>query len=195
MQTIRTLYGTRELIANKDVVRIIFIASFILMTTLGAYVRIPIPFSPVPMTLQTFFVILCGAMLGRKYAFFTQSLYVGLGTLGMPVFQGYGAGLLHLAGPTGGYLAGFIAATSVIGILVDRRRNVCNFSYVMFAMLLGLLAIYFCGVAWLMVGYRFNLIQAVSLGVIPFLPGAAVKLIAAAWIYSKLKTRTDYLLG
>ena len=174
--------------ANKSLTRAVVVAGFIMLTALGAYVRIPIPFTPVPVTLQTFFVILCGAVLGRKLGSFAQVSYVMLGALGMPIFQGYGAGLLHIAGPTGGYLAGFIVAAFLTGMLADRECNV------MLTMSAGLLAIYACGIAWLMAGYGFGFAKAVSLGVVPFIPGAVAKLLVASWIYSKIKFRTNEII-
>ena len=189
MATISLILNAKDIVINRRLTKAILVGSFIIMTALGAYVRIPIPFSPVPITLQTFFVILCGAMLGRKLGSFAQASYVGLGTLGMPIFQGYGAGFLHLAGPTGGYLVGFIAASFIVGAIVDRKRDSANLSYILFAMSMGLLTIFACGITWLAVGYRAGFTKAVSMGFIPFIPGAAAKLITAAWIYSKIKSK------
>ncbi|MGB2706094.1 MAG: biotin transporter BioY [Candidatus Omnitrophota bacterium] len=185
MHTISSILTGDKVIANRAVVMAILVVSFVAMTALGAYVRIPLPFSPVPITLQTFFVLLCGAVLGRKFGALAQASYVGLGVLGIPLFQGYGAGLLHLAGPTGGYLVGFIAASFLVGNLIKRN--------IVFAMSLGLLVIYVCGISWLMVGYKLDFVKAVYLGFIPFIPGAACKLIAASWIYSKIRTRCEQL--
>ncbi|NQU95595.1 MAG: biotin transporter BioY [Candidatus Omnitrophica bacterium] len=189
MGTISLILNAKDITLNKSLTKAILVGSFIIMTALGAYVRIPIPFSPVPITLQTFFVILCGAMLGRKLGSLAQASYVGLGVLGMPIFQGYGAGFLHLAGPTGGYLVGFIAASFVVGAIVDRKRDSANLSYILFAMSMGILVIFACGITWLAVGYRAGFTKAVSMGFIPFIPGTAAKLITAAWIYSKIKSR------
>ena len=97
MHTISSISTDKGVIANKLAIRAILVVSFVIMTALGAYVRIPLPFSPVPITLQTFFVLLCGAVLGRKFGALAQAGYVGLGVLGIPLFQGYGAGLLHLS--------------------------------------------------------------------------------------------------
>jgi len=193
MDTISLVFTHKEVIANKRLVKAIFVTSFIIMTALGAYVRIPLPFSPVPITLQTFFVILCGAILGRKLGTFAQASYVGLGVLGMPIFQSYGMGIMHLAGPTGGYLAGFIAAAFIVGNLLGKRAS-HSFLYSLFAMSAGLLAIYACGISWLMIGYKMDFVKAISLGCVPFIPGAALKLVTAAWIYSKLKPRIDEII-
>lgn len=190
----KAIFSGKEIIANKSAVKAIFIVSFVLMTALGAYVRIPIPFSPVPITLQTFFVILCGALLGKRLGLFTQLSYVLLGGLGMPIFQGYGAGMLHILGPTGGYLAGFVAAAFLTGALIDRKRESNSFSYTVFAMSLGLFTVYVFGIAWLIAGYKFSPATAVSLGFIPFIPGAAAKLLLASWIYSKIQPRTNPLI-
>lgn len=191
MNNINIISAGKSIVASKSFARAILVTGFVIMTVLGAYVRIPLPFTPVPITLQTFFVLLAGAVLGRKAGFFSQLSYVGLGGLGMPIFQGYGAGILHLMGPTGGYLIGFMVASFVTGALIDKKRNSLKFPYVIFAMSIGLLAIYICGITWLMLAYKADFIKAVSLGFIPFIPGAAVKLIAASWIYSKIRFRTD----
>ena len=110
----------------------------------------------------------------------------------MPIFQGYGAGMSHLFGPTGGYLAGFVAGAFIVGLLMDRKR--CGFLYIMLVMSLGLFVVYACGIAWLVVGYKLGFIKAVFLGFVPFIPGAVVKLIVGSWIYSRIKSRTDILI-
>ncbi len=194
MNTISSISNAKEVITGKAAVRAIFVVSFVLMTALGAYVRIPLPFTPIPVTLQTFFVLLCGAVLGRGLGSFAQAGYVGLGVLGLPLFQGYAAGITHLAGPTGGYLVGFITASIVIGALFEKNRGRDSFPYVFFAMLIGLLTIYACGVTWLMAGYKLNLAKAFLAGVIPFIPGAVFKLVAASWVYAKIRKRCEQVL-
>lgn len=188
MHTISEIYNGKELVTSKASIKTVFVVSFVIMTALGAYVRVPLPFTPVPITLQTFFVILCGALLGKRLGTFTQISYVLLGGLGMPIFQGYAGGFLHILGPTGGYLIGFIAASFVTGALINKCRPIV-------AMSLGLLSIYVCGIAWLIVGYKFTPANAISAGFIPFIPGAAAKLVAAAWIYSKVHPRSNLLLN
>ena len=194
MHTISSISNGKEVIVNKALVKTVFVASFIIMTALGAYVRIPLPFTPVPITLQTFFVLLCGAMLGRKLGVFAQLSYVALGAFGAPLFQGYGAGLSHLLGPTGGYLIGFIAASFLVGTLLENKPGSSRFFRILFAMSCGLFAIYACGIAWLKMGYGVSFTKAVHIGFMPFVPGAVIKLIAASWVYSKIKARTDILI-
>jgi len=191
MDTISPILRGKEVIINRQAIKAILVAFFVLTTAIGAYVRIPIPFSPVPITLQTFFVILCGAIMGRKLGSLTQISYVLLGGLGAPIFQGYGAGFAHLAGPTGGYLAGFIVAAFVTGSVVDRFRPSINLPHIVLAMTLGLVTVYIFGLSWLIVAYKFELFKAVSLGFIPFVPGALAKLFLATWMFSKLHAKTD----
>lgn len=192
MNTISSIYDA-NFIMSKTIAKAMLVVSFVIMTALGAYVRIPLPFTPVPITMQTFFVVLCGAVLGRRLGSFAQILYVSVGAFGVPVFQGYGRGFLYLLGPTGGYLAGFIIAAFLAGLLTEREKS-ANFFHILFSMSLGILAIYAFGISWLMFTMKLNLWKAISLGFVPFIPGAAVKLISASWIYSKIKPRTDSLL-
>jgi len=192
MNAISTIYACKNNIINRRLAQVILVLSFVIMTALGAYVRIPLPFTPVPITLQTFFVILSGAILGKKLGSFSQAAYLFLGILGAPVFQGYGAGFLYLLGPTGGYLIGFILASFVVGSLIDRGKMLSHPRYyIMFAMSLGLLTVYACGIAWLIIGHKLIFTQAISLGFIPFIPGAFLKLILASWIYERVKSKAN----
>lgn len=138
--------------------------------------KVQVPFWPVPMTLQTGVVLLLGAALGWRLAASTVLLYLAEGAFGLPVFAG-GAGPAYLLGPTGGYLAGFLAAAVAVGWLVERGwgRSLASSAL---AMLLGDLLIFACGLAWLstLVGFE----TAVGAGLLPFLAGEAVKIALAA---------------
>jgi hypothetical protein len=90
------------------------------VTALAAQAEIRLPWTPVPVTGQTFAVLLSGAVLGARRAFLAQALYLLEGALGLPVFAGGGAGALHLAGPTGGYLVAFPFAAAATGALAQR---------------------------------------------------------------------------
>ena len=111
---------------------------------LMAQVSVPLPFSPVPITGQTLAVLLVGALLGTARGAMTAALYLGWGIVGLPVFAGGTFGLARLAGPTGGYLVGFIAAAAVVGHLAqrgwDRRPRTCAL-----ALAIGNLVIYLFG--------------------------------------------------
>ena len=145
-----------------------------------AQVKIPLPFTPVPLTGQTFAVLLLGATLGSKRGAASMALYIAFGALGLPVFAGGASGLVYLSGATLGYLIGFVMAAYVIGLLAERglERSVRT-SIVPF--LVGTVIIYICGVAWLAVVLA-SFGKAITAGLLPFLIGDAIKLIAASLV-------------
>lgn len=96
---------------------IAWVTAFVTLQAIGAHIRIPVPGSPVPLTMQTFFVLLSGACLGARTGAVTQGAYLSLGACGLPMFTG-GAGFLYVFGPTGGYLFGFVMAAYAVGRLV-----------------------------------------------------------------------------
>ncbi len=156
------------------------ILAFAVMTALGAHVRIPLPWTPVPITLQTFFVSLAGATLGPLFGPASQCLYLAAGTAGVPVFSGGAGGLGYLLGtPTAGYLLGFVPGTASTGWLLGRRKT-AGIVWILFSMGMGTLAVYLCGAAWLMLDLRLSLVIALSQGILPFLLGDLVKLSLAA---------------
>lgn len=149
-----------------------------LLLALSAQVAVPLPFSPVPVTGQTFAVLLIGAALGARLGAATVLLYLGEGAAGLPVFTpGATIGVARLAGPTGGYLAGFAVAAFVVGRLAERGwdRRVLSAAL---AMLAGEAVIYAIALPWLA---RFvpaeRLLDA---GLWPFVAGDLYKLALAA---------------
>ena len=178
---------TRELTLGIALTRAIGVFCFILLTAIGAYVRIPLAFTPVPITLQTFFVLLSGAVLGRRLGPLSQAGYLLLGALGLPVFSPIGLGL---CGPTGGYLLGFMAASWIVAQVLDKRsqRDIPTLSA---AMILGtFLGIYLFGVLGLSLYLHSGLIKAAALGILPFLPGDALKIILAVYIAGRIGPRS-----
>jgi biotin transport system substrate-specific component len=159
----------------RDVTLIVLGASFVAGL---AQIEIPLPFTPVPITGQTFGVLLVGAALGSKRGAAALITYLVLGTIGLPFFAGGASGLNILIGATGGYLIGFIIAAYVIGLLAERglERNVRT-SIIPF--LVGTGIIYICGVAWLTVVLG-SFTHAPTVGLLPFLIGDMIKLFAAA---------------
>jgi biotin transport system substrate-specific component len=143
-----------------------------------AQVEIPLPFTPVPITGQTFGVLLVGAALGSKRGVASLVSYLAMGIFGLPFFAGGAHGLNILIGATGGYLIGFVIAAYVIGLLAERgwERNVRT-SIIPF--LIGTIIIYICGIAWLALVLG-SLSKAIAAGLLPFLIGDAIKLIAAS---------------
>lgn len=165
------------------------VVAFAGLTGIAAQIRIFLPFSPVPITLQTFAVLLAGVILGMRLGGLSQGLYVGGGLLGMPWFQGFGAGVGHVLGPTGGYIVGFIIAAGVIGLAIDRLPKMRTFwGLIALLTFANVVVIYGLGTTWLFLwgsvvtGGSMTVIDAVVAGVLPFLIGDAVKLVGAAVI-------------
>ena len=157
-----------ELISNKAVCAVLGVALFVIATMLGAFVRIPLPFTPVPLTFQTFFVLLSGAMLGKKYGALSQAAYMGLGMAGIGVFTG-GAGLAYLMGPTGGYIIGFIAAAFLTGWMI-RLKETAGLAWIFISMLSGAAVILIAGGLWLIQILHINPAKAYFIGIMPFIP-------------------------
>ena len=139
-----------------------------------------VPFWPVPMTMQTFVVLVIGLAYGWRLGAATVALYLVEGALGLPVFAGTpekGIGIAYMMGPTGGFLVGFVAAAAVTGWLAERGFD-RSIGSTALAMLAGNLAIYGFGLAWLagLIGTE----KAVAFGLVPFLLGDAVKIALAA---------------
>jgi biotin transport system substrate-specific component len=153
------------------------VAGFSLVIALGAQAAIPLPFTPVPVTLQTLAVVLAGALLGSVRGTLAVGAYIAEGLAGLPVFAGGTAGISHLLGPTGGYLVGFLAAAFVAGLLAERglARHWAGSLLVLAA---GSVVLYVPGVAWLAAFTGPS--KAVALGFVPFVIGDALKL-AAGW--------------
>ncbi len=144
---------------------------------LWASAKVQIPFYPVPMTMQTFVVLLLGFALGSRLGAATVLLYLAEGALGLPVFAGSperGIGLAYMAGPTGGFLAGFVGAAFVTGWFAERGfdRHLIGAGL---AALAGLTVLYATGLAWLgaLIGWDKPVLE---LGLYPFLPAEALKL-------------------
>ena len=146
-----------------------------LLITLSSYITIPL--YPVPVTAQTLVVLLIGLSFGTRLSFLTLSLYLFQGAVGLPVFAGGAGGLAALFGPTGGYLFGFVAAGSLLGLLA-RRGFGKNFLTTIIAMLAGNAVIYLFGVSWL--ANFIGIENALKHGVLPFLYGDVLKIFVAA---------------
>jgi biotin transport system substrate-specific component len=147
-----------------------------LVVALSAQLAIRLPFSPVPITGQTLAVLLVGALLGSRRGAMSMLAYLAQGIAGLPVFAQGASGIAYLAGPTGGYLIGFVAAAYITGWLAERGwdRHVGTTAL---AMLAGNLAIYAVGLSWLSL-YIGR--QAIALGLLPYAAGDVLKLALAA---------------
>lgn len=177
----------REVVMNKALCQFLGVAVFIILTSLGAFVRIPLPFTPVPITLQTFFVLLSGAFLGSNLGAVSQLAYIMLGISGLPIFVGAGSGLFYIFGPTGGYLLGFVLASFFIGRFIRYAER--NFLFTFGILFLADLLLLACGLVWLrlLLGYPWP--KLLFIGFFPFVLGDLFKALAASVIYQRLKFR------
>jgi biotin transport system substrate-specific component len=163
------------------------IVGMLLCTVAAALVRIPLPFTPVPATLQTMAVLCSGMVLGPRKGALTQVLYVCIGALGIPVFAQLGAGSLYLAGPTAGYLFGFIPAAWCAGWLV--RRLPSRAVAVIAALACADALLFVTGACWLKIVTQVSWKHVWLMGVAPFVPAEMVKIACAAALYRTINTR------
>lgn len=135
-----------------------------------------VPMVPVPMTMQSFAVLVIGAAYGARLGAATLLLYMAEGALGLPVFAGMKGGATHLVGPTGGYIVGFVLAAGAVGWLAERGwdRSVVRTTA---AMLIGKVFIFVPGVLWL--GSVIGMDKAIAGGFVPFIPGIFLKVALA----------------
>ncbi|HQM94590.1 biotin transporter BioY [Candidatus Dojkabacteria bacterium] len=158
------------------------VALFSALTAVGGFISIP--FYPVPLTLQVFFVLLSGAILGKKLGALSQMVYLGLGIIGAPVFHNFTGGIGILFGPTGGFLLGFIPGAYISGLLYERfNKDLIRF----FGLITSLAPIYFIGILWLSFITTIPIEKAILVGGIPFIPGDIVKSIMTLLIEKKAK--------
>ncbi|MBR0126818.1 MAG: biotin transporter BioY [Firmicutes bacterium] len=165
---------------------------FAAVTAICSWISIPLGFTPVPVNLGTLAVFLTGGLLGKKYGPISLIVYTLAGAVGLPVFSGFRGGLSVLAGPTGGYIIGYIVAALIIGLIISgmtrrERTTGAAISIYAFAMICGLAACYALGTAWFMISTHTPFAAAMVSCVIPFLPGDALKIIAATILVRKLK--------
>jgi len=160
-----------------------------LFVAVCAHASVRLPFTPVPLTLGDFAVVLVGMALGPVFGFAAMLAYLAEGAAGMPVFNpGGGGGLIQLLGPTGGYLFAYPLAAAAAGALVNSLRRVSASTFLagLTAAAAGSVIILTCGFAWLAALPHMSLPLAFSAGVLPFLPGQLVKIAACAGIYATL---------
>lgn len=152
-----------------------------LLLAICAHVSVPLGFTPVPLSLQPFGVLLLGLLLSPRMAVTTLVAYLAEGAVGLPVFAPTViGGLAHLLGPTGGYLMAYPVSAGLISFLWRRMGH--GFSMALFSAALGDLLILASGAAWLAVGTHAMRLSAISAGMLTFVPGDALKVAVAAGI-------------
>lgn len=154
------------------------VLGFAALTALAAQVSFRLPWTPVPITGQTFAVLMAGAVLGMSRGLTSQLIYIAVGAMGLPVYAGSEGGWHAATGATGGYLLGFALAAAVVGRLSDRHQDRHLLTSIP-AMLAGSAIVYALGVPWLAWSLDVSGTKAIELGMAPFLIGDALKLIAA----------------
>jgi biotin transport system substrate-specific component len=181
-----TVSISRELTIDKSEYfsRAVKVFAFTLFMILGA--KVDILTQPVPITLQTFFVILSGAFLGKKDGMISQLLYLFIGLAGLPVFAGPFAGIAKIIGPTGGYLLAFPLAAFLTGWMLELNIGILK---TFLSMFFGVGVIYLFGVLHLNIFYLHNLQNSLVAGLAVFSVWELVKIVCAVMIYKKLKSR------
>jgi biotin transport system substrate-specific component len=178
--------------------KVMLAVSFACLTGLLAQVRFYLPWSPVPLTGQTFAVLLSAIVLGKWWGGISQSIYLGVGIAGVPWFAGMNGGFAYFTGPTGGYLIGFVLAAFFLGYFADRYVKSRKY-WTMFALMLianfgivfglGLVQLY----GWLSyTGASIDIWGLLLMGLIPFLIGDTIKIAIAAGVATSITPKQGY---
>jgi biotin transport system substrate-specific component len=156
---------------------------------LCAHISFPLPFTPVPLTLQNFAVLLVGMVLGPVAGFSAMVLYLVEGALGLPVFTPYAAGgVAHLLGPNGGYLFSYPLAAATAGWVVGAMQRITTpFRSALVASIAATLPIFLIGAGWFAFYDHHNAAATWAMAIAPFVPGEIVKITAAAGIFSTFR--------
>ncbi|MCB2205258.1 biotin transporter BioY [bacterium] len=185
--TVDRIFSVSE---SRSLSTTVWIGGFALLTALGA--QIVLPTIPVPFTLQTFFVLLSGAMLGPRKGAAAQMSYLAMGATGMPVFAGFAGGFPYLLGPTGGYLIAFPFAAFVTGALLHETKllsRLPRYIAALFAMILGMVVIFAMGITQLNYVLINDWNASIAAGFVSLQVWDAVKIAAAAGIYAEVGRR------
>jgi biotin transport system substrate-specific component len=169
---------------------VVEVAALVSLTSLAAQVAIYLPFTPVPLTLQTFVILLGAAAVGAQRAAIAQSAYLALAIAGLPIMADGKGGLEAVYGATSGYLVGFIFASIAVGYLA-KNLSTNKFLNVFFGYVVGSITIYIFGVIGLIIYAEISLISALMVGVVPFIIGDIVKAIAAGVLLPSAWKLTD----
>ena len=164
--------------------QMVLIALMTAVTCVLGPLSIPLPFSPVPISLTNFAIFLAIFVLGMKNGTISFIIYLLLGAVGVPVFSSFRGGLQVLAGPTGGYLIGFIFLALIMGFALDHFER--KLVPTIIGMIIGMAVCYAFGTVWLAKLLSLSFKEGLMMGVIPYLPGDAAKIIIAAIVGPKL---------
>lgn len=177
----------------KDITQI---GIFAALTAIGAFISIPI--GPVPISLQTFFVLLSGIILGSRKAILSQIVYVMLGLIGLPIFAGFSGGFQTVFKPSFGFIIGFIIAAYFVGKIAEKKSK--SIKCMSIAVLVGSLIIYIVGLPYMyyilniILSKNLDIIQIMKIGMFMFIPGDILKAIVAVLIGKKLQGKLENYL-
>ena len=183
--------------------KLVICALFTALTAVCSWISLELPFTPVPVNLATFAVMLSGCILGPVYGTISQIVYVLLGAVGAPVFSGGTGGFGIIAGPTGGYIIGYMLCAAICGTLSQKKEAIAlsadlpanktifriakpSVFRLAAAMVLGTAACYAAGTLWFMYITGNGLLSTLMMCVVPYLPGDALKMIAGIAIIKRL---------
>lgn len=178
MQTFVPTVLTGRVLPRSRVAAVLAVVGFAALTAAAAQYRVPLGFTPVPITGSTFAVLLSGAALGMRLGAASQLVYLLMGAVGLPVFTDGGSGIETITGATGGYLVGFVFGAALIGKLAERKQD-RQVATTVSAFLAGSAVIYAFGVGGLMLNAGMDFNNAVLAGVAPFVFGDVIKAAAA----------------
>ncbi len=167
--------------------RMVTIGLVAAITCILAPFAIPIPVSPVPITLTNLVILIGTYVLGARDETISVLIYLLLGLVGLPVFSGFSGGVGKLAGPTGGYLIGFIFLALIAGFAVEHFPD--NRAAIAGGMILGTAVLYIFGTIWLCVQMQIGFLAGLAIGCLPYLIGDAVKIVIAILIGPILRAR------
>lgn len=179
-------------IIKLNIREISLISVFGALTSIGAFISIPIGL--VPITMQTLFVILSGILLGSKLGFLSQFLYILLGLIGLPVFAGFSGGIQTIFSPSFGFIIGFSIAAYFIGRINEPKdKNINSAKLIFFSSIIGTLIIYVIGLPYMylilnrLMGMNLSIYETFKIGCLLFIPGDIVKLILASLLGIRLR--------
>lgn len=169
------------------------IGIFTALTAIGAFISLPI--GPVPITLQSFFILMSGIILGSKKAILSQIVYLLLGLAGLPIFAGFSGGLQTIVKPSFGFLIGYIIAAYCVGIFMENKSKTTK--NLIIAVTMGTLIIYAFGLPYMyyvlniMLSSNFNIMKILKIGMLVFIPGDTLKAVIAVLIGRKLQGKLN----
>lgn len=165
---------------------------FAALISIGAYIAIPLPGTPIPIVLQNMFIMLAALLLGPWWGLLAVAFYLLFGIVGMPVFSGGTGGIAKLLGPTGGYLVGYIPAVIIIGLIsgIGRRTIPANLA----ACVAGMAIVYTFGVVRLKTVLNAGWGQSLAAGLYPFLIGDGIKIVLASLLAPRLFAGVESLM-